>query len=205
MAGLVSKWCKGCAHLSVDCCLYILHGDKLPRPCPAGEGCTEHTEKQKKGKETMLVKKRWDMVLAARLLQYGASGKEVARVVGCTAPEISRAKAELLAMAGEPMSDTEAEQLIGKNEPFKPESDAPKIEPAAEAEDETMTAEANHPSPCGCHPLSKEGFEVPQPVGDPAPKIMVDIHIGRGMVHLEAESARVLETLINMLVAMGSE
>ena len=45
----VSNYCKGCGHLGTTghdkTCDYLLHMQRR-RPCPAGEGCTEHTKRQ---------------------------------------------------------------------------------------------------------------------------------------------------------------
>ena len=165
----------------------------------------------------MPVKKRWDMVLAARLLQYGAAQKDVARVVGCTSSEISRAKAELLGMEVESMSDTEAEQLIGKKEPFEPEPDAPEIEKASKIVENmvkgmvegmaeafvgmvTEDAPAAETVPIPCEGIAAEPMETHR-----SSPIMVDINIGRGRVHLEAEDPKTLDTLTAMLVVMVEE
>lgn len=144
------------------------------------------------------------MVLAARLLQYGASGKDVARVVGCTAPEISRAKAELLAMAVEPMSDTEAEQLIGKNKPFKPEPGAPEIEEAAE------TAAEIREEIEAMNEKIEEMAEEDQTIAEPPllavqQSVMVNIDIGQGKVCLEAEDERIRDVLCAMLAVVREE
>lgn len=130
---------------------------------------------------------RWDMTLAARLLQWGAGGGEVARAVGCTPPEITRSKEKLLAMEVEPMTDAEAEQLgIRKKEE--------KMQPVSKVEAETKPEER------------AEKAAVPAPAAEDhkaKKKLMVQIDIGRGKAHLEAEDEQVLDTLIRMIVAMS--
>lgn len=150
--------------------------------------------------------KRWDMETAARLLQYGATGKAVAEAVGCLPSEISRHKDTLLSMVVDPLTQNEADKLLRK---WKPAPLPP------QQIEETQTApvrqtnigpgsEAPMPDPEESKPVSRpmELEKSTLPIRK-EPNIRVDISIGKGKVHLEAENARVLETLINMLVAMG--
>lgn len=154
----------------------------------------------------MAQERRWNMELAARLLQYGATGKAVAEAVGCAPSEISRHKDTLISMVVEPLTQNEADKLLRKKEPFRLESPAPDVAAASLQDyyqaEKAKSAESAIPQkrPVVLEPRSEEEKAATL---HRKPEIMVNIDIGKGRVRLEAESAQVLETLINMLVAMG--
>ena len=151
--------------------------------------------------------KRWDMETAARLLQYGATGKAVAEAVGCLPSEISRHKDTLLSMVVDPLTQNEADKLLRKwkpvemAKPTKPQTElVSKSTPVTPAPMPPQQIEETQTAPVVLEPRSEEEKAATL---HRKPDIVVDIRIGKGVVHLEAENARVLETLINMLVAMG--
>lgn len=145
----------------------------------------------------MAQERRWNMELAARLLQYGATGKAMAEAVGCAPSEISRHKDTLISMVVEPLTQNEADKLLRKKEPFKLTEPEEKVEAPKEEMPQASFKAAVASSEPIVNALSS-AVKYPQ-----KPEIMVNIDIGKGRVRLEAESAQVLETLINMLVAMG--
>lgn len=138
---------------------------------------------------------RWDMVLAARLLQWGAKGSLVAAAVGCTHPEISRAKEKLLRMAVEPMTDAEAEAILGRAA-AKPEESEAETSDAAVVEEKPLEVEL---------PGETEQFH-PQPEKAEAPEapemICVEIKVGRNRAYLEAVDPKSMDKLIAMLAVM---
>lgn len=138
---------------------------------------------------------RWDMVLAARLLQWGAKGSLVAVAVGCTHPEISRSKEKLLRMAVEPMTDAEAEAILGRTAAKPAESEA-EASGTAVAEEKPLEAELT----------GETGQFHPQPEKAEAPEtpemICVEIKVGRNRAYLEAVDSKSMDKLIAMLAVM---
>ena len=213
-------WCKGCDHMGwagqEPVCFYIL-AKQGRRPHPGGVGCYLHTQK---GGKIMAKEPRWDKTTAARLLQYGATGKAVAEAVGCTPPEISRAKDELLSMAVDPLTQFEAEKLLKPRKPFKLTENGG-VEPVNDqaipgGSSAKSAIETNKLEPVKYPELPPEATQTGPVITeqelerlrartlDPEkkPDIVVDINIGKGKVHLEAEDSKVLGTLIDMLTAL---
>lgn len=92
--GEVSNYCKGCGHLGMTghdkTCDYLLHMQRR-RPCPAGEGCTEHTgrkpdKKKKSIPEALLLNKdkkygKLDEARAKELYDQGLGDQRIANAL----------------------------------------------------------------------------------------------------------------------------
>lgn len=207
-----NRYCAGCDYFSSarsgegsedSCCMYIVHR-KHRRPDPGGVGCRLHT-KIKSEKEKIVGERKWSMETAARLLQCGVSGKQVAEAVGVAPSEISRHKDTLMSMVVEPILPQEVQQLLRKREPapLPPQQiEETQIAPVRQT-NIGPGSEAPMPDPEDSKPVSRpvklEKSTLPI---RKEPNIQVDISIGKGKVHLEAETPRQLVTLVNMLATM---
>lgn len=193
-----NRYCKGCEYFSSSsrtgeggqdsCCMYIVHR-KRRRPDPGGVGCTLHTKKGRKMAE-------WNKERAAQLLQAGMMGKDVAAEVGTSPSVISKWRDYLMGMKVPPLE----EAAVNCSET-----------PGSTAGEKVEEIQMKHglfegDIPKGSIPPSWRELTASAPLvvtAEKKPDIQVTIDIGKGRVHLEAENAKVLETLINMMVAMG--
>lgn len=82
----MDAYCNGCKHKhyfgsgETSCCGYILDtGHK--RPCPAGAGCTEHTNVER-AKQSKPEKPAYDCKLMRKLFFDGKTDKQIAQIVG---------------------------------------------------------------------------------------------------------------------------
>lgn len=214
-----NRYCAGCDYFSSSgsgeeaedsCCMYIVR-EKRRRPDPGGVGCRLHTKKGEKMAE-------WNKEKAAQLLQSGMSGKEVAAAVGCAPSVISRWRDYLMGMKAPPLEEVAVDEIRSNYNEIKQEiKQEAVIEPAPlppQQIEETQTApvrqtnigpgsEAPVPDPEESKPVSRPvKLEKPTLPIRKEPNIQVDISIGKGRVHLEAETPRQLVTLVNMLATM---
>jgi len=138
----------------------------------------------------------WNKERAAQLLQAGMMGKDVAAEVGTSPSVISKWRDYLMGMKVPPLEEVAV--------------DSSEIEPAPmppQPIEETQTAPVKN-IPQSADEVEKRYVELKpsrggEKLAEKKPDIQVTIDIGKGRVQLEAENAKVLETLINMMVAMG--
>jgi len=138
----------------------------------------------------------WNKERAAQLLQAGMMGKDVAAEVGTSPSVISKWRDYLMGMKVPPLEEAAVKSPEAVPTPMPPQP----IE-------ETQTAPVKN-IPQSADEVEKRYVELKpsrggEKLAEKKPDIQVTIDIGKGRVQLEAENAKVLETLINMMVAMG--
>lgn len=135
----------------------------------------------------------WNKERAAQLLQAGMMGKDVAEDVGTSPSVISKWRDYLMGMKVPPLEEAAVKSSKAVPAPMPPQP----IEETQIAPVKNIPQSRPEPSQPPLGKGAREGHT------EKKPDIQVTIDIGKGRVHLEAENAKVLETLINMMVAMG--
>lgn len=75
-------------NMTIACCTYLLdEGHK--RPCPSGEGCTEHTGHRPETRSPW-AGVTWNMKLAEKMFEEGKSDEEIAKAVNRTVLTVER-------------------------------------------------------------------------------------------------------------------